>query len=396
MAHADWNNGSPAGSNGIVYDAAAASYHVASNGTYPETNGVLKGAKQQLAGYYPEQYIPELKENLRDNTILTRITNTDFQGKFKNKGDTIVIRHTPKVHNQAYVEGVPLQYEDPEAGRETHVIKRARYYAFKVRDVRQILSDVKGFANTWTKEGAVELAENREIEFFASIPTEIAAADINSSSGGAIPQNIGTQAGKRSQGYNLGTAAAPVALFNTDAAASASGVSGARNIVDFIVDCEGVLAEQPGGLKGRPFIILPTILFTKLKTSELKDASLSGDSVSMLRQDIEAVGRISGFDVFRSNLIAKNAAGAYPIIFGDTSAITFADEISETEMVRDQTDFASLHRSLCVYDWFLRWPERVGLAYGMVGTASSNAASGSDAGTGTGGGEGGTGTGTGG
>ena len=88
----------------------------------------------------------------------------------------------------------------------------------------------------------------------------------------------------------------------------------------------------------------------------------------MLRQDIEAVGHISGFDIYRTNLMAKDAtSGAYPVIFGDTSAITFADEVSETEMVRAQNDFASLHRSLCVYDWFLRWPERIGLAYIKVG-----------------------------
>lgn len=357
----------------IAFDNAATAYRgytrpVADPTSWsPADSGTLQGAKTQLDGYYPEIYVPELKANLRDNTILTRITNSEFQGKFRNKGDTIVIRHTPIVHNQRYVEGVPLQYEDPEAGKETHTIKKARYYAFGVRDVRQALSDVANFAGTWTKEGAIQLAEDREREYFADIPAKIALDPINSSSGGHTPENIGTAAGRNSHSYNLGTADAPVSIYDTDANATAGSDTGTKGvIVNEIVKCEAVLAEQPGGQKGRPFIVLPVALAVKIKTSELRDASLSGDGISMLRKDIDAIGGISGFDIYRTNLL-PNADGVYPIIFGDSSAVTFADEISETEMIRDQNDFRALHRSLCVYDWFVRYAERIGVAYWKVG-----------------------------
>lgn len=360
----------------LFYDDASTSYRGSlytqnSSGYWSKgsTGNTLIGSKAQLNNYYPEIYIPELKENLRDNTILTRITNTEWQGKFRNKGDTIVIRHTPIVHNQQYVEGVPIEYEDPEAGSETYTISKARYYAFKVRDVREALSDVGKFASTWTKEGAIQLAEDREIEYFQDVPTLASTAAINSSSGGHTPDNIGVAAGHRSHGYNLGTAAAPLSIYDTAVNMTAGTDTGTKAlIVDKIVDCEAVLAEQPGGLKGRPFIVLPTILCTKIKTSELKDASFSGDSGTMLRKDIEAIGSISGFDIFRSNLITKDAStGGYPIIFGDSSAVTFADEISSTEMLRAESEFSSLHRSLCVYDWFLRFPERLGVAYMKIG-----------------------------
>ena len=47
-------------------------------------------------------------------------------------------------------------------------------------------------------------------------------------------------------------------------------------------------------------------------------------------------------------------------LFGDNSAISFADEIEKTELLRDKDEIGDFHRSVMVYDWFVRYAERFG------------------------------------
>lgn len=312
------------------------------------------------ASYHPDIYSPELKENLRDATILTRITNDEFTGKFKNKGDTIVVRGTPLIEVKDYVDGQKLTYEDPEAKDERHTINRAKYYGFRVKDVNQALSDIPAFAAKWTKEGALELAKKLDEEFFADV---YAKCD---------PKNCGNAAGRISENYTLGNATntdgsgnGPLYIYKTQALADADTTSNRKKaaVVDAIAAACGCLDEQKGGKNARPWIVIPSAVAVRIQTSELSDASLAGDTKSILRQGVESIGSIAGMDIFRSNLLPTvtiDGRKCFICLFGDNSAITFANEISKTEMLRDPDSFADLHRSLAVYDWFPRWPERFG------------------------------------
>lgn len=309
------------------------------------------------ASYIPEIYSPTLKENMRDATMLTRITNTEFQGKFRNKGDTIIVRKTPLIETKKYIDGKHIAYEDPTAEDEKFTIDRARYYAFRVHDINQALSDIPNFAGTWTKEGAVQLAEDMETEFFSEVYTQVDTA------------NAGNSAGRISGNYDLGSVAHPLQLFKTSAEASSSYQS---SVVDAIAACAGALDEQKGGKNARPWLIIPSAVAVRIQTSEMKDASMTGDAKSIIRLGVESIGSIGGMDIYRSNLIYKwtdgtNSKPTFACLFGDNSAITFANEISKTEMLRDTDSFSDLHRSLCVYDWFVRWPERIGCMVCQLG-----------------------------
>lgn len=312
------------------------------------------------ASYIPDLYSPTLKENMRDATMLTRITNTEFQGKFRNKGDTIIVRKTPLIGTKPYVDEQHIAYEDPTAQDEKFTINRARYYAFRVHDINQALSDIPNFAGTWTKEGARQLAEDMEVEFFEDIYSK------------ADPKNCGNAAGRISGAYKLGNASAtdgsgngPLYLYKTQAAADADTTSNRKKaaVVDALAAACGALDEQKGGKNARPWIIIPSSVAVRIQTSELKDASLAGDPKSIIRQGVESIGSIAGMDIYRSNLLPKRTVDGnqcFICLFGDNSAVTFANEISKTEMLRDPDSFSDLHRSLCVYDWFVRWPERLG------------------------------------
>lgn len=302
------------------------------------------------ASYIPEMYSPILKENMRDALMLSRITNTEFQGKFRNKGDTIIVRKTPLIGTKKYVDEQHIAYEDPNAQDERFTINRARYYAFRVHDINQALSDIPNFAGTWTKEGARQLAEDIEDEFFQDVYAQ------------CDPYNKGNTAGRISGNYQLGTSADPLFLYKTQAQADADTTASRKKaaVVDALAAACGVLDEQKGGKNARPWIIIPSAVAVRIQTSELKDASMTGDSKSTIRLGVESIGSIAGMDIYRSNLIPKLDTNKFVCLFGDNSAITFANEISKTEMLRDTDSFSDLHRSLCVYDWFVRWPERFG------------------------------------
>ena len=312
------------------------------------------------ASYIPEMYSPVLKENMRDATLLSRITNSEFQGKFRRRGDTIIIRKTPIIKSKKFTDGQRLSYENPTADDEKHTINRARYWGFRVDDINQELSDIPNFAGTWTKEGALELAVDIEEEFFSDIYAKCDG------------YNKGNAAGRLSGAYMLGNAVTtdgsgngPLYLYKTQAAADADNTSNRKKaaVVDALAAACGVLDEQKGGKNARPWIIIPSCVAVRIQTSEMKDASLAGDPKSIIRQGVESIGSIAGMDIYRSNLLPKATVDGntcFVCLFGDNSAITFANEISKTEMLRDPDSFSDIHRSLCVYDWFVRWPERFG------------------------------------
>ena len=317
-----------------------------------------------LASYIPETYLPDLKENMRDATMLTRITNRDFDGQFKNKGDTVIVRKTPTPTTKDFVDDQDLEYEKLNADDEKFTINRAKYWAFSVPDIRQALSDIPKFAERWTREGGLQFAHDWEVEAFADLATKPHA------------KNKGNGAGLLSGIYNLGDAAdttaanagnhGPLYIYKTDSEAAAK-MSGsnykAASAVDMIAAACGCLDEQPSGIKANPWIIVPSAVSARLQTSELSDASKTGDSQSIIRKDVGAIGNILGMDVFRSNLLPTctyDGRKCFVCLFGDSSAVTFCNEISKIEMFRSERTFAYLHRSLSVADWFVRWPERLG------------------------------------
>ena len=57
----------------------------------------------------------------------------------------------------------------------------------------------------------------------------------------------------------------------------------------------------------------------------------------------------------------------YLIFFGDTSAITFADEARVKNKLDSVEEWGEFHRSKMIYDWFVRYPERIGCGYVTIG-----------------------------
>ena len=320
-----------------------------------------------LKSYIPEIYSPKLREKFWDNTLLRKVCNTEFTGKFRNKGDTIIVRCLPNIPTSKFVAGQKIDYFRPRSYDVKYTIDRGRYFAFVVDDVQKAFSDIPGWAEKWTDDGAKQLAQDEELEFLADI----------GSGHKCHVKNTGNDAGLRSGSYAIGTSVLPVCLKKNDydvnnTAATVTGADKATP-TEFITRLAAVLNEQPGGFGLNPYVILPVWATQMLQNGELKQADMVGDSVSLLRKDaVSSLGKIANMSIYVSNLLPKttttNAGGdgtvdVYPIIFGDQSAITFADEVSKTEVLRDKDVVGDFHRSYHIYDWFPRYPERFGVGF---------------------------------
>jgi hypothetical protein len=175
------------------------------------------------------------------------------------------------------------------------------------------------------------------------VDTEVLLGILN----GAANANKGTTAGAISGDVNLGATTTPLAVV------ARSPASGEVEIVDVLMRLGQVLDEQNIPESGR-WVILPAWAGTMIKMSEMRQAYLTGDGVSMLRSG--RIGMIDRFTVYISNLLPKGtpaglASGEWVIYAGHAHGLTFASQMTNVETLRSEMSFANLLRGLQVYGY---------------------------------------------
>ena len=115
--------------------------------------------------------------------------------------------------------------------------------------------------------------------------------------------------------------------------------------MDLIVDMGTCLDEQNIPETGR-WIILPAWACGLLKRSELRDASLTGDGISVARNG--RLGMIDRFTIYLSNLLPLNT-GATALYAGHAHGLTFASQLTKMETLRAETTFGTIMRGLQIF-----------------------------------------------
>ena len=308
--------------------------------------------------FIPNLWSKKLLIKLYQNLMLSEICNMDYEGQFKNQGDTIRIRSTPDVTVRDYEVGMNLQYEVPTPVYQDMQIDKGKYFGVKVSDVIDYQSDMD-LMNMFTDEASKQLKIAIENEIFYD--TFVGA------SGGPAAANYGATAGALTAAYNLGTDTAPV-----DQAS-------ANDVLHSILRMSSVLDEQNVPEDGRWLIISPYVRHILLQSS-IAASYFSGDSTSMVRTG--KIGTIDRFTCYVSNLLPHGEAGKalvpalsptsggaavasakkrHVMVAGTKHAISFAATIDKTEPMRDPTDFGDIVRGLTVYGRKVVKPEAMAL-----------------------------------
>jgi hypothetical protein len=123
----------------------------------------------------------------------------------------------------------------------------------------------------------------------------------------------------------------------------------------------GTVLDEANAPEGDRFLIIPAKMAGMIKKSDLKDASLTGDSVSVLRNG--RLGMIDRFTLYMSHNLSVTS-GKFSIISGHKMGFTFASQMTEMESIRAESTFGNVIRGLQVYGYKVVKPEA--LAQGIV------------------------------
>jgi hypothetical protein len=323
-------------------------FPVAGAGTVPPIYPTgSQGNGLKAAGFIPEIWSGKLIEKFYAATVLAAISNTDYEGEIRNAGDTVKIRTKPTITIKDYRADGLLELERPKGSVIDLVIDKGKYFNTILDDVMEVQSDLNNMS-LWADDASEQMKIVVDTEVLTSLQGQAAAA------------NRGTSAGKVSGDINLGATTTPLAVVPNDPGA------GEVDVLDVILRLGQALDEQNIPESGR-WLIIPTWMSTYIKRSELRQAYLSGDAVSMLRNG--RIGMVDRFTIYVSNLLPQGTlagleSGETAIYAGHAHGLTFASQINNVESMRSEQTFGTILRGLQVYGY--KVIDNVALAQAVV------------------------------
>lgn len=285
--------------------------------------------------FIPEIWSGKLIEKFYASTVLAVISNTDYEGEIKNQGDRVHIRTKPTITIKPYLANGNLAVERPSANIVDLVIDQGLYFNEILDDVMEIQSDIN-MMGIWSDDAAQQMK--------ITVDTAVLLGIL----GQAVAANRGLTAGAISGNINLGVTGTPVAMVaNSDATPTHI------TVLQVILRMGQALDEQNIPEQGR-WVIIPAWAATMIKESELRQAYLTGDAVTPLRNG--KLGMIDRFTLYVSNLLPNGvagglAAGEWVLYAGHAHGLTFASQISKVETLRSEFTFGTLLRGLQVYGY---------------------------------------------
>lgn len=289
------------------------------------TVAAAAGHPQYSGTFVPEIWSTKLLVKFYAACVIAAISNTDYEGEIKDMGDKVIIRTVPDITIRDYAKGQTLVIQRPESPNVELPIDKAKYFNFICDDIDKYQSDIK-LMNEWSDDAGQQMSITIDEGVLGDI-----YADADAS-------NSGLTAGAISGNINLGVSGTPLGVSKTD-------------ILEVIVDCRTVLGEQNVPKNSRYFV-MPEWMSGMIMKSDLKDASLTGDGTSVLRNG--RLGNIAEFTLYESNLLTSASDGgetAYHCIVGQKSALTFAAQMTKMESLRAESTFGTLVRGLNVYGY---------------------------------------------
>jgi N4-gp56 family major capsid protein len=240
------------------------------------------------------------------------VVNRDYEGDISQQGDVVHISSVGDPTIVTHAKGDTITYEDLQDAGQTMPIDQAQRYAFKVDDIdkRQAKGDVMGEA---MRRAAYLLAKTADT-YVAGLYTGVDSANA-----------IGTTAITTGDLAYTGLVNLRTKLANAD------------------IPDEGRYAIVPPWYYG---LLLQNDKFVRADASGTTDGLRNGH-----------VGRAAGFDVYESNACINVTGDDYIVQAGVNAAISYADQIVETEALRLQTTFADAVRGLHVWGCKLVRPD---------------------------------------
>jgi len=254
--------------------------------------------------FIPAIFSKLLQSKFYKQSVLPAISNTAYEGEITGAGEKVVIRTVPAVTINDYAGSITTQ--ELTTAKVELLIDKAKYYSFKVDDV---------------------LAAQADINLL-----EAASSDASEGMRIAVETDV------------LAGAVTGATTIQSQATISAS------NVLTSILSMSTALDNLNIPEEGR-FIVLSPEFVSLLKQSELRQAYLTGDDTSPLRNG--KVGVVDRFTVYQSNMLYTPGSGSDSgythVLAGHPKAISFASQFTNAETVRMESTFGDQIRGLKVF-----------------------------------------------
>jgi hypothetical protein len=254
--------------------------------------------------FIPEIFSKLLQAKFYSQSVLPAISTNDYEGEISGQGDKVTIRTVPAVTINDYAGTISTQ--ELTTAKVELLIDQAKYYSFKVDDV---------------------LAAQADIDML-----EAASKDASEGMRVAVETQV------------LSSVVADATTIGSQTTISTSNILG--EILGFAKSLDELNIPEEGR-----FLVLSPEFISMLKQTELRQAYLTGDAESPLRNG--RVGMIDRFTVYQSNMLYTPGSGTDSgythVLAGHPKAISFASQFTNAETVRMETTFGDQVRGLKVF-----------------------------------------------
>jgi hypothetical protein len=270
-----------------------------------------------IGNFIPELWAANLLMAARKSLVYGQagIINRNYEGLIKQKGDTVHIIGIGSISIADYTKGTDMAAPSQATDTDT-TLTITEQKAFSVA-----LEDLDALQAGGPLEGPIRdqagyaLADVKD-QYIASFYTDAAPANLNGSDGSPV---------------------VPDAVQD----------GGTNNIFNVIEDCATLLTESKVPTAGRFMVVPPWVAAMITKDLKLSGAAAGAIASGAILNGY--IGRLAGFDVVESLNVPNTGGALYKVIFGSNQAITFADQISKVEKIRDPDQFRDVVRGLDVY-----------------------------------------------
>jgi len=266
------------------------------------------------------------------------IVNDDYEGEISGPGTTVHITQfgDPTISDYSPNETISYQSLD-DAGQEL-LIDQRKYFGFTVDDVdkRQAAGDMQAYLED---RAAYKLADTAD-QYIAGLYTGVAYANTLTGNDGSNPST------------NSNNGLEPAVYASTTPADLYQKV---------ILPLKVKLDEAYVPRKNR-YIVMPPWAESLLEQTQafIAITDMRGQASEVFTNGM--IGRVAGMDVYISNNMTEFDTSGWIVQAGHPMAITFAEQIVQTEALRLQTTFADAVRGLHVYGAKLVRPDHIAIA----------------------------------
>jgi hypothetical protein len=292
--------------------------------------------------FKPEVWSKVILAGLQKNLVFggPMCTNDDYEGEISGPGDVVHITQFADPVISTYSPGTPLNYQPlSDAGLDV-VIDQSKSFSFQIDDVdkRQAAGDMQSYLEERASYKFADVAD----QFLASMYTGCATSNIL----------LGTDG--ETSSLASGNYLTPAVYSDTHPADFYQQV---------ILPLKVRLTQCNVPLQGR-YLIVPPWAEALLEQTKafIAVTDMQGQASDVFQNGL--IGRAGGFNILTSNNSVEYDAGngAYVVQAGHRMAVTFGEQIVQTEALRLIDYIADAVRGLHVYGGKLVRPDCIAVA----------------------------------